>query len=56
MNCNTSFLCALPPVMRPEWAARYRDIMKKKDGVLITLIYPIGDHEDGPPFAVNEQL
>lgn len=42
--------------MRPEWVARYKDIIKKKYGVLITLIFPIGDHEGGPPFAVNEQL
>ena len=24
-----------------------------KGGVLITLMYPLGDHTDGPPFAVT---
>jgi hypothetical protein len=41
--------------MRPAWAKRYSEIIKK-DGILITLMYPIDEHEGGPPFAVNEQL
>lgn len=25
-----------------------------KDGILITLMYPLSDHAGGPPFAVSE--
>lgn len=50
-----TFLCALPPDFRPAWAARYAQIIKK-DGVLITLMFPIDTHECGPPFALNESL
>ncbi|KAL7751982.1 hypothetical protein RI367_002510 [Sorochytrium milnesiophthora] len=50
-----SFLCALPPSMREQWAQRMKQIVKP-DGLLITLIFPIGDHADGPPFAVTPDL
>ncbi|KAI8969336.1 S-adenosyl-L-methionine-dependent methyltransferase [Mycotypha africana] len=50
-----TFLCALEPYLRPAWARRYSEIIAK-DGILITLMFPIDDHEGGPPFAVNEQL
>lgn len=45
----------MPLNLRPDWAKRYSEIIKK-DGVLITLMYPIDGHEGGPPFAVDEQL
>jgi hypothetical protein len=41
--------------LRPSWGKRYKEIIAK-DGVLITLMFPIDEHEGGPPFAVNEQL
>lgn len=50
-----TFLCALPPTLRPKWAARYKEIIKK-EGVLITLMYPIDGHEGGPPYALDEQI
>ncbi|KAI8883998.1 S-adenosyl-L-methionine-dependent methyltransferase [Backusella circina FSU 941] len=50
-----TFLCAMPPGLRLDLASRYAEIIKK-DGVLITLIFPIADHEGGPPYAVSEQL
>ncbi|KAI9363680.1 S-adenosyl-L-methionine-dependent methyltransferase [Pilaira anomala] len=50
-----TFLCAMPLNLRPDWAKRYSEIIKK-DGVLITLMFPIDGHEGGPPFAVDEQL
>lgn len=49
------FLCALPPVLRPDWAKRYSEIIKK-GGVFVTLMYPIDNHEGGPPYAVSEQV
>jgi hypothetical protein len=45
----------MPPGLRSDLAARYAEIIKK-DGVLITLIFPIDGHEGGPPYAVTEQL
>ncbi|GAN04199.1 thiol methyltransferase 2 [Mucor ambiguus] len=50
-----NFLCAMEPYMRPAWAKKYAEIIQK-DGVLITLMYPLDDHEGGPPFALNEQV
>ncbi|KAF7729878.1 hypothetical protein EC973_003612 [Apophysomyces ossiformis] len=50
-----TFLCAMPPELRPDWAARYAEIIQT-GGILVTLMYPLDDHEGGPPFAVSEQL
>jgi len=50
-----TFLCALPPELRPSWAARMA-VLLKPGGTLVTLIYPIGTHEGGPPFAVSPEL
>lgn len=41
--------------MRPAWADKYAEIIQK-DGILITLMYPLDGHEGGPPFALNEQV
>ncbi|KAG0371917.1 hypothetical protein BGX24_000995 [Mortierella sp. AD032] len=35
-----------------DWGRRMSEIIPK-DGILITLMYPIGNHTDGPPFAVS---
>ncbi|CAO3656328.1 unnamed protein product [Mucor fragilis] len=50
-----TFLCAMEPYMRPAWADKYAEIIQK-DGILITLMYPLDGHEGGPPFALNEQV
>ncbi|KAG0165598.1 hypothetical protein DFQ28_008533 [Apophysomyces sp. BC1034] len=50
-----TFLCAMPPTLRPDWAARYAEIIQP-DGVLITLMYPLIEKEGGPPYSVSEQL
>ncbi|KAK4513945.1 uncharacterized protein ATC70_005952 [Mucor velutinosus] len=50
-----TFLCAMEPYMRPAWAQKYAEIIQK-DGILITLMYPLDNHEGGPPFALNEQV
>ncbi|KAG0332328.1 hypothetical protein BG000_010118 [Podila horticola] len=47
-----TFFCAIQPELRAAWARRMAAIIPK-DGVLITLMYPIGTHTDGPPFAVS---
>jgi hypothetical protein len=50
-----TFLCALPPELRPRWAARMRELLAP-DGLLVTLIFPVSDHTGGPPYAVSPQL
>ncbi|KNE63411.1 hypothetical protein AMAG_08543 [Allomyces macrogynus ATCC 38327] len=47
-----TFKCALPPAWRPRWAARMAELVRP-GGTLVTLMYPLGDHLDGPPFAVT---
>ncbi|NJN43918.1 MAG: methyltransferase domain-containing protein [Anaerolineae bacterium] len=46
--------CAIDPTRREE----YLDVVKwllKPGGTLIGLMFPIGDHEGGPPFAVDPE-
>ncbi|KAK1294032.1 Thiocyanate methyltransferase 1 [Acorus calamus] len=55
-ECNlhfwNKFFCAIEPSMRPAWASQVRDMLKP-DGELITLMFPIGDREGGPPYNVT---
>ncbi|KAF9918099.1 hypothetical protein BGZ65_012610, partial [Modicella reniformis] len=48
-----TFFCAIQPELRPQWGQRMAELVSK-DGVLITLMYPLGNHTSGPPFAVSE--
>ena len=50
-----TFLCALPPSMRLDWAKAMRNLVHE-DGELITLVYPIGEYEGGPPYAMSTKL
>ncbi|KAF8364821.1 hypothetical protein HHK36_033203 [Tetracentron sinense] len=47
-----TFFCAIVPHMRSAWASQVRDILKP-DGELITLMFPISDHDGGPPYKVS---
>ncbi|GLJ05781.1 hypothetical protein SUGI_0025220 [Cryptomeria japonica] len=47
-----TFFCAFGPQMRPAWAKRVAELLKS-DGELLTLIFPVSDHEGGPPYAVS---
>ncbi|XP_057781268.1 thiocyanate methyltransferase 1-like isoform X2 [Salvia miltiorrhiza] len=47
-----TFFCAIEPELRSLWAKKISDLLKP-DGELITLMYPIDDHEGGPPFKVS---
>lgn len=52
---DNTFLCALEPEARERWAAQ----MKAKlapGGTLITCVFPIGEREGGPPFAMSVPL
>jgi len=55
-----TFFCALPPRLRSSWGSRIGELVKKKSGRLLTLIYPINDERasdyaklTGPPFSVS---
>jgi SAM-dependent methyltransferase len=50
-----TFLCALDPEIRGQWARKMADLVKP-GGVLVTLIYPICDKPDGPPFKVSTEV
>jgi len=50
-----TFLAALPPEMRNSWAAGVNRLLAK-DGTLITLIFPLGEFEGGPPYAMSFSL
>lgn len=47
-----TFFCAIEPSMRSAWGKRVAELLKH-NGELITLMFPIGDHEGGPPYAVS---
>uniref|UniRef100_A0A7N0U779 Thiol methyltransferase 2 n=1 Tax=Kalanchoe fedtschenkoi TaxID=63787 RepID=A0A7N0U779_KALFE len=47
-----TFFCAIEPCMRSAWADKINELLKP-DGELITLIFPISDHEGGPPYRVS---
>jgi len=51
-----TFLCALDPSVRGEWAAQMGKLVKP-GGELLTLVFPIRvDDGHGPPFAVSLDL
>eukprot|EP00420_Gonyaulax_spinifera_P019436 CAMPEP_0197900156 /NCGR_PEP_ID=MMETSP1439-20131203/48430_1 /TAXON_ID=66791 /ORGANISM="Gonyaulax spinifera, Strain CCMP409" /LENGTH=212 /DNA_ID=CAMNT_0043521021 /DNA_START=54 /DNA_END=692 /DNA_ORIENTATION=- len=52
---DCTFLCALDPSVRKQWAARYAEILKPA-GELVTLVFPIGKGPGGPPFALSVEL
>ena len=49
-----TFFCAIEPTLRPQWGSRMAEIMNQ-GGRLITLMFPLGTHTDGPPFAVQPE-
>lgn len=51
-----TFLCALDPSQRVDWAQTMRRLIKHRGGELITLIFPLGDYEGGPPHAMSKEL
>jgi cyclopropane fatty-acyl-phospholipid synthase-like methyltransferase len=51
-----TFLCAIPPGMRTEWAETMNALLKP-DGELITLIFPTDAiTEYGPPFRLTVEM
>jgi hypothetical protein len=50
-----TFMCALDPSLRLDWAKKMADLVAP-GGELLTLIFPICDKEDGPPFKVSLEV
>lgn len=54
---DCTFLCAIPPERRAEWAAQM-DALLTADGTLVTLIFPVKTppFEGGPPYCMSVEL
>ena len=52
---DSTFLCAIDPRRRLDWANKYADLIRL-GGELIVNVFPIGDHDGGPPFALSPQI
>jgi cyclopropane fatty-acyl-phospholipid synthase-like methyltransferase len=52
---DLTFFCALPPESRSKWAKRMKEIIEP-GGELVTVLFPIGDYEGGPPYAMSLEL
>jgi hypothetical protein len=50
-----TFLCALDPSIRGQWAKKMSDLLVT-GGELVTLIFPICDKPDGPPYKMSIDL
>jgi hypothetical protein len=50
-----TFLCALHPSMRADWASAWARALAP-GAALVTLIFPVDEREGGPPWAVTPQL
>ena len=50
-----TFLCAMEPSIREQWAEKMAALLVS-GGELVTLIFPICDKPDGPPFAMSLPL
>jgi len=62
---DCTFLCAIPPERRLEWADQMAKLLKAGSGELVTLIFPVkdgpGDPADGevgngPPYRMSPRL
>jgi hypothetical protein len=49
-----TFFCAIHPELRRSWAEKYSELMGP-GGYLIVLVFPLGDYEGGPPYAVSKE-
>jgi len=52
---DNTFLCALDPSARERWARQMKALLKP-GGELLTCVFPIGEREGGPPFALTVPL
>jgi len=47
-----TFFCAIDPSLRARWAEKMAELLLE-DGELLTLVFPLDDHDGGPPFTVS---
>ena len=52
---DCTFLCALEPAARGRWAEQMRALLAP-GGELLTAVFPIGERDGGPPFAMSVPL
>jgi SAM-dependent methyltransferase len=52
---DCTFLCALDPSVREQWATATRTLLAP-DGTLLSCVFPIGEREGGPPYALSVPL
>jgi len=52
---DNTFLCAIEPEARERWAQQMRSLIAPT-GELITCVFPIGEREGGPPYALSVPL
>jgi len=52
---DCTFLCALVPAVREQWAAKYKSLLRP-DGTLLTCVFPLGKPPGGPPFEITVPL
>lgn len=52
---DSTFLCAIPPSRRKEWASKYASLIRP-GGELVSNVFPNGDFEGGPPFALSPKI
>ncbi|KAI9265052.1 S-adenosyl-L-methionine-dependent methyltransferase [Phascolomyces articulosus] len=50
-----TFLCAMPPHMRPDWGKRMAEIIKP-GGTLIALMFPLKEKPQQPPFTLSVEV
>jgi len=52
---DCTFLCAIEPNRRREWATTMARCVKP-GGTLVSLVFPCGDFDGGPPYALSPAL
>lgn len=52
---DCTFLCALDPSVRHQWASQMRSLLAPS-GELLTCVFPIGEREGGPPYQMSVSL
>lgn len=52
---DCTFLCALDPSVRDQWATQQKKLLKP-GGTLLTCVFPICQKVGGPPFAMSVPL
>jgi len=55
LSYDCTFLCAIDPRRREEWARAHAKCVKP-GGVLVSVVFPCGDFEGGPPYALTPEI